>query len=39
VVPVAYTLLAGRAHIDAHGIDVAPSPAAGGAVAVAGRAD
>ncbi len=39
VVPVAYTLLAGRAHIEAHGIDAAPTPTAGGAVPVPGRAD
>jgi len=39
VVPVAYTLLAGRAHIEAHGIDVVPTPAAGGAVPAPGRAD
>ncbi len=39
VVPVAYTLLAGRAHIEAHGIDVVPAPAAVGAVPVPGRAD
>jgi len=39
VVPVAYTLLAGRARIEAHGIDVVPAPAAGGAVPVTARAD
>ncbi len=39
VVPVAYTLLAGRAHIEAHGIDVAPAPATGGTVPAPGRAD
>ena len=37
VVPVAYTLLAGKAHIEAHGIDVAHPPAS--ATPLPGHAD
>ncbi|MEP7327858.1 MAG: efflux RND transporter permease subunit, partial [Betaproteobacteria bacterium] len=43
VVPVAYTLLAGKAHIEAHGIDVGPAPTPHGIAPipapVPGRAD